>query len=166
MNINKRSLKEGDILICRGKSWISRAIMKVTKGEWSHTALVASSWGSLGVIEAQRNGVNFKTWELWRKRWNYDYIVYRNILIDTDQDRKDLMKKAFSVVGETKYDYFTFFRRAFGNRKKRSEAKELKKFICSEFTAWIHSLKDWYDMTPSEQKDILDKNHLFIKIMS
>lgn len=159
--VSKEFLKVGDVLVCRGKSWISKAIMKITKGDYSHTALYAETWGQGGVIEAQKNGVNFKLWEVWREKWGYDYIVYRCV---KPFEEKELMLKAFSKSGETKYDFFTFFRRAFGNRKKRDEQTETDKMICSEFTAWVHNLPEAYDMTPSEQAKYFESSRDWIKI--
>jgi len=144
--------KPGDILICQGSSWISRAIMKITGGVWSHTALYTEVWNRPGVIEAQKNGVNFKLWDVWRNKWNYSFIVFRH---NAEFDSKELMIKAFEQCGETKYDFFTFFRRAFGDRKKRSSVKENKKFICSEFTAYMFGIPNGYDQTPQEQFDYL-----------
>jgi hypothetical protein len=159
--ISTENLKVGDVLVCRGKSWVSKAIMKVTKGSYSHTALYAQTWNQSGVIEAQKNGVNFKLWDIWRKKWDYEFVVYRR---SNSFDEKELMLKAFSKCGETKYDFFTFFRRAFGNRKKRNDEKENEKMICSEFTAWCHGLPEAYDMTPSEQADYFDKSKEWLRI--
>ncbi len=154
-NPDLSKIKEGDLIICIGKSWISKAIMFFTKGIFSHTAYASSAWGNFGVIEAQRNGVNFKIWEVWRRKWNYDFVVFREVEPLNSRQLKAETKKAFSVCGETKYDYFTFFRRAFGDRKERDISKEEKKKICSEFTGWLKNLPGWYDMTPQEQFDFL-----------
>jgi hypothetical protein len=140
-------LEVGDILICRGKSWISRGIMKVTKGDWSHAAIVAETWEQLGVIEAQSNGVNFKLWDVWMDKWGYEYEAFRRT---EGFDKKELMLRAFEKCGETKYDWFTFFRRAFGGRKQRSDNKENKRYICSEFVAYVWGIPEGYDITPDE----------------
>jgi len=73
-------------------------------------------------------------------------------------DKKALMIKAFAKCGETKYDWFTFFRRAFGSRKQRSESNETKRFICSEFVAYVWNIPDGYDITPEELYLYLTKN--------
>ena len=140
-------LEVGDILICRGNSWISKGIMLITKGKWSHAAIVAETWGKQGVIEAQSNGVNFKLWDVWVNKWGYKYEVFRNV---SEFDKKALMLIAFDKCGETKYDWFTFFRRAFGNRKQRSNDKENKRYICSEFVAYVWDIPQGYDITPDE----------------
>ena len=149
-------LEVGDILICRGNSWISKAIMKVTKGSWSHAAIVAETWDKLGVIEAQSNGVNFKLWDVWTSKWGYTYEVFR---FQNEFNKHDLMMRAFAKCGETKYDWFTFFRRAFGNRKERSAHKENKRQICSEFVAYVWRIPEGYDITPEELFVFLEKNY-------
>lgn len=159
------NLKVGDILICRGNSWISKAIMKVTRGTWSHTALYAETWGQPGVIEAQSNGVNFKLWDVWRGKWGYEYIVYRH---KSSFDEKELMLKAFSKCGETKYDFWKFFFRiprklVFGKWVHKGE-KEDDKLICSAYTGWVWDLPGWEKMTPSEQDMYLSKNDSWLLI--
>jgi hypothetical protein len=154
------NLKSGDILICRGHSWISKAIMAVTRGKWSHTATVAQIWGVIGVIEAQKNGVNFKLWQKWRNAWNYDFVAFRYKL---PFNEKELMLYAFSFTGETKYDWFTFFRRAFGKRKQRNEMKEESRSICSENTCRIgksfdKNMPNCHDITPTELYNYLKSN--------
>ena len=149
------NLEVGDILVCRGNSWVSRAIMKVTRGTWSHACIVAETWGQLGVIEAQANGVNFKLWDIWTAKWGYKYEAFRTT---ETFDKKALMIEAFAKCGETKYDWFTFFRRAFGSRKQRSESNETKRFICSEFVAYVWDIPDGYDITPEELYLYLTKN--------
>lgn len=148
-------LKPGDVLICKGKSWISKAIMKVTGGVYSHTALFASAWGSRGVIEAQKNGVNFKLWKSWRDKWDYDYIVFR---YNKEFDHSKLMQKAFSKSGETRYDFFTFFLRIpyrLITGKNKEKDNEDKKMICSEYTSWVWDIEGWYQMTPQEQYEYM-----------
>lgn len=159
------NLNVGDILICRGNSWISKGIMIVTRGTWSHTALYAETWNQAGVIEAQSNGVNFKLWDVWRRKWGYTYKVYRH---RSTFDEKELMIKAFSKCGETKYDFWKFIFRiprklVFGKWKDKGE-KEDDKMICSAFTGWVWNLPNWQSMTPDEQEDYLSKNKKWIEV--
>jgi len=142
----------GDILICRGRSWLSRMIMRITKGTWSHTALYSEVWGQKGIIEAQKNGVNFKLWEVWQHKWGYKFSAWR---YNGPIDERAIMLRAFEKCGETKYDFWTFIRRAFGGRKARDKRREEKRMICSEFTAYVYRFPEGYDMTPQEQYDYL-----------
>lgn len=164
--VQHNNLKNGDILICKGKSWISRMIMKFTKGTWSHSALYATVWGASGVIEAQKNGVNHKLWGVWRWKWDYDYVVFRNI---HEFNEKELMLKAFSKCGETKYDFKTFILRIpfrlFGGKNKERKNED-RKMICSEFTSWVWNIEGWYQMTPQEQYDYLINSKNWVQIKS
>lgn len=159
------NLKVGDILICRGNSWISKAIMKVTKGTWSHTALYAETWNQPGVIEAQSNGVNFKLWNIWKNKWGYTYKVYRHRF---PFDEKELMIKAFSKCGETKYDFRKFLLRIpiklFTGKWNDKGDKEDDKMICSAFTGWVWDLPNWQSMTPDEQDKYLDNSDSWLEI--
>jgi hypothetical protein len=154
-------LESGDVLICRGHSWISRGIMLITKGQWSHAAIVAETWEQQGVIEAQKNGVNFKLWDVWQSKWGYTFEAFRSV---ETFDKKELMLKAFEKCGETKYDWFTFFRRIFGSRKQRDTNKENKRYICSEFVAYVWNIQDGYDITPEELYKYLINNKQWKKI--
>ena len=156
------NLKPGDILICKGNSWISKGIMFVTRGKWSHTALYTEVWGQPGIIEAQRNGVNFKLWDVWESKWGYTYKVYR---YNFDFNEKGLMIKAFSKCGETKYDFWKFLFRIprkmfFGKWKDKGE-KEDDKLICSAFTGWVWDLPGWESMTPDSQDKYLSSSNKF-----
>jgi hypothetical protein len=158
-------LKIGDILICRGSSWISKGIMLVTSGTWSHTALYAETWDQAGVIEAQKNGVNFKLWDVWRNKWGYTYKVFRNNSIVNE---KELMIKAFSKCGETKYDFWKFLVRIpiklFTGKWKNKGDKEDDKMICSAFTGWVWDLPNWQSMTPDEQEEYLSKSDNWFEV--
>jgi hypothetical protein len=160
--VQPNDLQPGDILICKGKSWITKGILFVTKGKWSHTALYAEVWNQPGVIEAQRNGVNFKLWDVWREKWGYEYIVFRPIF---QFDEKEIMLKAFSKCGETKYDFWKFLiripKKLFFNKWKDKGHREDNKLICSAFTGWVWDLPNWQSMTPHEQFIYLSNNKLY-----
>lgn len=159
------NLKTGDILICRGNSIISKMIMKVTKGKWSHTCLYGEVWNQPGILEAQSNGVNFKLWDTWINKWGYTYKVYRH---RSTFDEKQLMIKAFSKCGETKYDFWKFLIRIpikliTGKWNDKGD-KEDDKLICSAFTGWVWDLLNWQSMTPDDQDKYLDDNDSWIEI--
>jgi len=162
-------LKTGDILICKGKSWISRAIMRVTKGTWSHSAIVVECWGEPCIAEAQRRGVNLKDFKTWVDSWGYEYEVFR---YKGDFSPKQISVKALAKCGETKYDLKTFFLRIpfrllfKKHRVKRSQQKQNEKFICSEFTSyvWNIKIKGTHEITPQEQFDYLSNSVLWEKV--
>lgn len=147
-------LEVGDVLVCRGKSTLSKLIMKVTNGIWSHSALYTEVWGKPSIIEAQQNGVNFKLFDVWLNKYGYEYEVFR---YNKEFDKKELTNRAFSKCGETKYDFFTFFvkipfRLLIGKEKYKKDKPRDKKQICSEFTSWVWKLPT-KEITPQEQHE-------------
>jgi len=163
MEVSK--LKTGDILICTGRSFISKTIMTVTKSSFSHSALYVPSWGQHGVIDSQKDGTNWRPWEPWREKYNYEYIVFR---YQHSFDEKELAIKAFSKAGTTGYDFTQFiFRQPWtlltGSWKNRGD-KEGKRMICSEYTSWVWDLPEWYKLTPQKQYEYLSKSKSFKQI--
>ena len=53
----RRETRDGDILLFRGKSWISRIICRVTRSPYSHAAIVAWWDERLMVLEAVGKGI-------------------------------------------------------------------------------------------------------------
>jgi len=154
-------MKHGDILICRRKSFLSRLIRKVTKSEWSHTAMALDIWGQTCIIEMQSKGIELIPIDDWRDKWGYEFIVFRS---ETEPNTKELGKKALSVVGKKiKYDYFTFifripYKLITKKYKYKGEEIETKRMICSQLTGWLRDLPNWHKMTPESQFDYLKKN--------
>lgn len=73
---------------------------------------------------------------------------------------KEIALKAFTVIGETKYDYFSFFIRKpwrLLTKKGLASKNEDKKMTCSEFTGWVWDLPliNGVPMTPQEQYEYL-----------
>jgi hypothetical protein len=162
------NLKNGDILICRADRLIPRIIKLVTKSKWNHTAIYAEVWDTPGVIEAQMDGINWKPWDAWVEKYNYDFIVYRK---DQIHNRKNILRRAFTKCGHTGYDFVAFILRhpwqlITGKWKSRGDNKEDDRMICSEFSGWVYNMPDWYKMTPDMQKKHLDDNIMFTKITS
>jgi hypothetical protein len=154
-------MKHGDILICRRKSFLSRLIRKVTKSEWSHTAMILEVWGKIYILEMQRKGVELISYDEWVDKWGYEYVIFRNTKIFNE---KDLGVKALSIVGrKVKYDYFTFIFRIpykLVTKKYRymGEEIETKRMICSQLTGWLRDLPNWHKMTPESQFEYLHQN--------
>ena len=155
-------LQTGDILICTGKSFISKTIMKATKSTFSHSALYIPSWEQHGVIDSQKDGTNWRPWNEWRGEYEYNYIVFRPIF---DFNEKEIAIKAFSKAGNTGYDFISFiFRQPWklitGSWRNRGN-KEKDKMICSEYTSWVWDLPNWWKLTPQDQYEYLSKSEKF-----
>lgn len=154
------NLKTGDILICKGKTWISRGIMKITKGKYSHTALVIQVGNLKCIAEGQARGINLKDYKTWLYKWGYTYEIFRH---NKNFDKNEISGRAIAKCGETRYDWRTFFGRIprrlilKNSIDKRTESEKARKMICSEFTAWVWKirLRGTYEMTPQEQYNYL-----------
>ena len=143
-------LKTGDILHCSGKRLVPRLIKAFTRSPFSHSALFIEIWGQPYIIDAQKDGVNVRPFKEWKAKYNYDYIIHRNI---SDYDQKELAKKALSKVGLTAYDFESLiFRQPFElmTGKWNVRKDEQTKMYCSEFVAWVWGADASYRMSPKD----------------
>ncbi len=135
-------------------------IRRATKSEWSHTSLVVHIWGQPYIVEMQSKGVELISYPEWINKWGYEYIEY---LMPETTDGRVLAVRALAIVGKrTKYDYFTFLFRipwklATKDYKFKGEKKETKRMICSQLTGYLHSLPEWWKMTPDDQQKFLKR---------
>lgn len=144
-------LQDGDILICTSNRIIPTVIKTATKSKWTHTAQVFTAWDVLGVTEAQEKGVHWIPFDVWVKKYNYEFIVYRRRIIDV----KKLAQRAFSKLGDTGYDYHSFLIRQpisllTGKFISLPYEKEEDKMICSEYTAWTEQWNRPETFTPDK----------------
>ena len=157
-------LKNGDILICSSNRLIPTIIKKATKSKWNHSAMFLTWRGIPGIIEAQEKGIYWIPFEEWKKKYNYEFVAYRNISL-SQIEIDAIIKKAISKCGHTGYDFISFLIRQplkllTGKWKYKGEYKEMKFMICSEFVAWCYDMPNWWKMTPDDNKNYLnmDKN--------
>ena len=140
-------------------------IKLVTGSKYNHAALFFNVWGKQGILEAQTDGINWKPFDAWEEKYNYNYIVYRHHLIN----EQELAFKAFQKCGVTAYDFESFIIRqplkiVSGIWKSKGEEEEEDKMICSEFCAWAYGLKEWEKMTPKDLKKALDESPFFKRV--
>ena len=153
-------LQNGDILICTSNRIIPRLIKLATKSKWTHTAQYFEVQGIAGIIEAQMDGINWKPLVEWQKKYGYEFIVYRrDRLIKVDW----LYDRAFSKAGCTGYDFVSFVLRqpwklVTGKWKYKGDYREVKRMICSEYTAWIYDIKGWWKLTPDDVEKFLSRS--------
>lgn len=152
-------LKTGDILICSGNRLISRLIKFFTKSKVSHTANVLLIEGQIYIIDAQKEGIVLNSFKAWKKKYSYTYIIYRrNDVTDDEIWQKSFTKRALSQSG-VKYDYELLFIEhslelikdkyfAFNNSDVDRRFENNGKFVCSEFTMWLHKVPYAYKFTP------------------
>ncbi len=160
----EKILKPGDILHCSGSRLISKLIKLFTKSKFSHTALYLEIWGQPYVIDAQKDGVNVRPFEEWKKKYNYSYTVSRDESLSEDQI-KELCKRALSKTGHTAYDIESLILRQpwkliSGKWKEVGNTQE--KMYCSEFVAWTYQIPEYYKMSPEDLYEWC-VNHNFIQ---
>ena len=143
-------LKTGDILHCSGKRLIPKLIKAFTRSQFSHSALFVECWGQPYIIDAQKDGVNLRPFEEWKKTYGYDYIVHRQI---SDYNEKEIAIKALSKVGHTAYDFEGLIVKqpiellTGGWKKKQDEGQRM---YCSEFVAWVWNAQENFRMSPKD----------------
>lgn len=158
-------LKDGDILICTANRVVPNIIKKVTKSKWNHSAIYMEFKGVPGVVEAQEDGINWKPFTAWEKKYGYEYIAYRKRNF-TELEMDSVLKRAVSKLGHVGYDFISFvFRQPWklltGKWKYRGEYKEMKFMICSEYVAWCYGMPEWWKMTPDDNKKHMDSNRKY-----
>ena len=134
IDVNK--LQANDILICRGDRALSKAILKATGGEWSHTAQVIKLNGKPYIFDAQEGGCMARTFEKWKDDFDYDFVVFRR---NDANDFSDWFMQ-FSGVKYDKKGLVVGLGKAFIKNlfKTKDEMKEKYRnnglFWCSELT--------------------------------
>jgi uncharacterized protein YycO len=127
-------LKVGDVLLFKGESWISKAIMWFTNSEWSHVAIYA---GDGRIYESTETGVELNVLK-FRINHCERILVKRYMEPLTDSDREKMIQKATELIYEN-YDiwqfiglgiYFLF--RKLGIRFSFLIPNSRRKMICSE----------------------------------
>ena len=149
--LRKEDLKTGDVLICRGNRWLSKAIQWFIKFCPSHAGVVVECWGEIYVVDSQNNGTNPKPFDQWMEEYNYEVRVLRKE--GGPADAKAFSIRAFSKVGLTGYDYFSLVLKSplywlTGRWKKVKNSED--KMYCSEYTAWCWEIPDSFKMNPQQ----------------
>lgn len=166
-------LQEFDILSCEGQSLIAKGIRLFTGSRTTHTAFVIEIWGSLYIIDAQRNGVNLKPLEEWNKKYNYKYIIHRPKF---EIEKQKFTDKAMACIGFSNYDFYSLFIRQpiyilFGKwlgKKSRND----KRFYCSDYVGYCYEdylpllLSDYWQLSPVQLKERLDESGMFKTILN
>jgi hypothetical protein len=149
-------MRTGDILHCRGNSWISKTIMWFTNSKVSHSALFISVWGNDYILDSQKDGTNLRPFDEWVKKYNYSFTVTEMNIIDENI----FAVKVMSKCGCTSYDFELLVLRhpisivwgkltgkEFTPKQKKNEDKRM---VCSEFVAWAHGLDNPERYTPEK----------------
>jgi len=122
--------------------------MKATDSIYSHTTNFIWIDGKLYVIEAQSEGVIMLPFETWQRKYNYEFVVYRN---PNCLEEKRFRMNAMQYLG-VKYDkkglavglIASFLKRKDMSEKYRNNGM----FWCSELTAKLHQILNAEDFSP------------------
>lgn len=156
-------MKTGDILFCSSSKLLGRIIKRLTKSEFSHVALYVEVWGVPFVIDAQKDGIQFRMYSEWIEKYDYKVRVFRS---NNEIDCKKISLRAASKAGFTGYDFESLIIRqpiklltGKWNEKKRFE----EVMTCSEFVSWVYAIHRSYSMSPQDLYEWCIKNN-FLEI--
>jgi len=163
-------IETGDIANCyTRKKIISRLIGKLTKSEFSHTAIFIRIGNKLMVADAQKDGFQIRSFNTWQKDYGYKYLLLRS----KDLDKNDIIDNIYKYIGTTPYDFYSLLVRqpikliklwvnnTFKSNLKvwnNKGEKESKKMYCSEVVAKVINAPNYYEMTPQDLVDYQLRN--------
>lgn len=155
-------IQTGDIANCYVRDkLISRLIGKLTKSEFSHTAIFIRIGGKLMVADAQKDGFNIRSFKTWQKDYGYKFLLLRKDNID----KNEIVDNIYKYIGTTPYDFYSLLIRqpiklfklwvnnSFNKNLKvwnNKGVKESNKMYCSEVVAKIINAPNFYEMTPED----------------
>ncbi len=139
----RNQIRNGDVLMYRGKSWESRIIMLVTKSKFSHAG-IAVWWNQrLMVMEAIGKGVVVRPLSLSVQRYYGDVELYQAVEEVSDADRLKLIMLAQQELGK---EYATWKATLLGlkilfqtNKEKRDSLRRERQLFCSYYVAHCYN---------------------------
>jgi hypothetical protein len=135
----RRKIRDGDILLFRGKSWLSRIIRRVTRSPYSHAAIVAWWNERLMVLEAVGKGVMVSRMSIVVNHYSGQVELWTT---DENLSRTEVIRAAQRLLGKRYSPYKlvrNLVRLVFG-RPRHDEADPdapPEDFVCSEFVSRV-----------------------------
>jgi hypothetical protein len=132
-------IRDGDILLFRGKSWISRLICRVTGSPYSHAAIVAWWSDRLMVLEAVGKGIVVSRMSVVVNQYSGKVELWTT---DENLARTDVIRAAQRLLGK-RYSLSKLVRnlgRLVLGRPRHEEADPdapPADFVCSEFVSRV-----------------------------
>lgn len=128
----------GDTFHCYRKSLMSGIIRSVTGGEISHNGIFLRINGKPYVIEAQKEGVIIKPFDLWVIQYGYNFIATRDPKATISGTR--YVDASLSYTG-IKYGFFDLARHWIYKKTRiwLGIDKEHKRLVCSEYRMLVHA---------------------------
>jgi hypothetical protein len=130
------NLQDGDILICRGKSELSEAIMLATKSNWSHTAQVQYVNGILCIVDAQKEGFFPRRFDMWDMEFKYTFEVYRAPKLDKYKYH-EIITEMYGANYSFKMLIVGFIPKLLFGKDVKKKYGEDNKYVCGEATMRI-----------------------------
>lgn len=137
----RNQIQDGDILLFRGKSWLSRLICRLTGSPYSHSGIVGWWSGRLMVFEAGPTGVVASRMSLVVSKYSGKVELWTT---DDNLARFEVIRAAQRLLGK-RYSKFKLLRdlqrRWFGRSRPESKPKSSdpeappEDFVCSEFVS-------------------------------
>lgn len=172
MNLDK--IQTGDVAHCRGRSFLAKSILFMTRGEFSHSAIFyKKADGKLFVIDAQKDGFQMRSYENWVKDYGYTFKVTRS-----HRDRHKIEERIEDLLGTTPYDFESLILRQpvkiireHLNKIRKNDKepwknrgeREHERMYCSEAVAYCLNIPTSYQLSPQELWEYCSKNHLIIE---
>jgi hypothetical protein len=135
----RRKIRDGDILLFRGKSWLSRIICRVTGSPYSHAAIVAWWDDRLMVLEAMGKGIVVSRMSIVVNQYSGKVELWTT---DEDLARTEVIRTAQRLLGK-RYSAYKLVRNlerlVFGRPRHEQADPEAPPddFVCSEFVSRV-----------------------------
>jgi hypothetical protein len=135
----RRGIRDGDILLFRGKSWLSRMICRITRSPYSHAAIVTWWNDRLMVLEAVGKGVVVSRMSIVVNQYSGKIDLWTT---DRNLARAEVIRAAQRLLGK-RYSPYKLIRnlaRLVLGRPRHDEADPEappEDFVCSEFVSRV-----------------------------
>jgi hypothetical protein len=135
----RREIRDGDILLFRGKSWISRIICRLTRSPYSHAAIVAWWSDRLMVLEAVGKGIVVSRMSVVVNHYSGKIDLWTT---DEGLSRAEVILAAQRLLGK-RYSPYKLIRNlgrlVFGRPRHDEHDPEAppEDFVCSEFVSRV-----------------------------
>jgi len=135
----RNDIQDGDILLFRGKSWISRLICWITRSPYSHSAILGWWNGRLMVLEAVATGIVASRMSLVVNKYSGKVELWTT---DENLSRFEVIHAAQLLLGKrySKYKLVrNFMRLLLGRGRDEPIDPEAppEDFVCSEFVSRV-----------------------------
>jgi len=139
----RNEFKNGDILLYKGRTWISKAIQWFTGSEYSHAGIVAWWNDRLMVLESVDKGVVVTPMSNNIKKYWGDVEWFQSIEEISDEQRLKMLEYAQEELGK-EYNQFQIliigFKILLGQNVKHSDKlRKSKKLFCSHYVSSVYN---------------------------